>query len=74
ENPMEPLQIIIDEISPNAMRRLAEAPRLHDLTGFGRFLQDLRNQGMQPTLVGDIPLGEDPKPAQGRRGRPYLVK
>ena len=74
ENPMEPLQTIVDEISPSAMRRLAEAPRLHDLTGFGRFLQDLRNQGMQPTLVGDIPLGEDPKPAQGRRGRPYLVK
>ena len=74
ENPMEPLQAIIDEISPGALRRLAEAPRLADLTGFGRFIQDLRNQGMQPTMVGDIPLGEDPSPATGRRGRPYLVK
>ncbi len=74
ENPMEPLQTIIDEISPNALRRLAEAPRLVDLTGFGRFIQDLRNQGMQPTMVGDIPLGEDPAPTSGRRGRPYLVQ
>jgi hypothetical protein len=74
ENPMEPLQTVLDEISPGALKRLAEAPRMVDLTGFGRFLQELRNQGMQPTLVGDLPIGEDPRPATGRRGRPYLVK
>ena len=74
ENPMEPLQTVIDEISPRSMRRLSEAPRLHDLTGFGQFLQNLRNQGMQPVLMGDFPAGEDPKPATSRRGRPYLVK
>lgn len=74
ENPMEPLQTVIDEISPRSMRRLTEVPRLHDLTGFGQFLQNLRNQGMQPVLMGDFPTGEDPKPAASRRGRPYLVK
>ena len=74
ENPMEPLQTVMDEISPRSMRRLSEAPRLHDLTGFGQFLQNLRNQGMQPVLMGDFPAGEDPKPATSRRGRPYLVK
>ncbi|MFN6978728.1 MAG: glycosyl transferase, partial [Gemmobacter sp.] len=74
ENPMEPLQTIIDEINPTALKRLNEAPRMVDLTGFGRFLQELRNQGMQPTLVGDVSLGDDPKPAVGRRGRPYLVR
>ncbi|MDR5653092.1 beta-1,6-N-acetylglucosaminyltransferase [Ruixingdingia sedimenti] len=74
DNPMVPLQTVIDETSPNALRRLTEVPRLVDLTGFGRFLQELRNQGMQPTLVGDIPVGEDPRPAMNRRGRPYLVK
>jgi hypothetical protein len=73
ENPVEPLQSIIDVISPTALRRLTEVPTMTDLTGFGRFLQELRNQGMQPTLVGDVPLGEDPRPALGRRGRPYLV-
>ena len=74
ENPMEPLQTVIDEISPRSVRRLTEAPRLADLTGFGQFLQNLRNQGMQPVLMGDFPVGEDPKPSASRRGRPYLVK
>ncbi len=74
ENPMEPLQSIIDEISPRSLRRLTEAPQLADLKGFGQFLQNLRNQGMQPTLMGDFPAGEDPTPTASRRGRPYLVK
>ncbi len=74
ENPMEPLQTVIDEVNPRSMRRLTEAPRLQDLKGFGQFLQNLRNQGMQPVLMGDFPAGEDPKPATSRRGRPYLVK
>lgn len=74
ENPMEPLQTIIDEISPRSLRRLTEAPRMADLTGFGQFLQNLRNQGMQPVLMGDFPAGDDPRPQPTRRGRPYLVK
>ncbi|SEM60880.1 Core-2/I-Branching enzyme [Gemmobacter aquatilis] len=74
ENPMEPLQSIIDEIGPRAPRRLTEAPRMADLTGFGQFLQNLRNQGMQPVLMGDFPAGDDPRPGNTRRGRPYLVK
>lgn len=74
ENPMEPLQAIIDEINPRATRRLAEAPHLVDLTGFGQFLQNLKNQGMQPRVMGDFPVGDDPRPINTRRGRPYLVK
>jgi hypothetical protein len=74
ENPIEHLQGIVDDISPGAMRRLSEAPVLADLSGFGRFVQDLRNQGMQPTMLGDIPLDDMPPPAPGRRGRPYVVK
>ena len=56
ENPMEHLQTIIDEINPRAPRRLAEAPRMADLTNFPQFLQNLKNQGMQPTLTGDFPV------------------
>ena len=74
ENPMEPLQTIVDEISPRALRRLTEAPHLADLTGFGQFLQNLRNQGMQPFLMGDFPVNDDLKTNASRRGRPYLVK
>lgn len=74
ENPMEPLQTIVDEISPRALRRLTEAPRMTDLTGFGQFLQNLRNQGMQPVLMGDFPVNDDFQQNAARRGRPYLVK
>lgn len=74
ENPMEPLQTIVDEISPRALRRLTEAPRMTDLAGFGQFLQNLRNQGMQPLLMGDFPANDDLQQNAARRGRPYLVK
>ena len=74
ESPMEPLQTLVDEISPRSMRRLTEVPRMVDLTGFGQFLQNLRNQGMQPVLMGDFPTGADVTTAASRRARPYLVK
>lgn len=74
ENPMEPLQTIIDEISPRSLRRLTEAPKMADLSGFGQFLQNLRNQGMQPVLMGDFPASGDIRNAPGRPRRPYLVK
>ena len=74
ESPMEPLQTIVDEISPRSLRRLTEAPRLADLTGFGQFLQNLRNQGMQPVLMGDFPTTGAMPIGNARRGRPYLVK
>jgi hypothetical protein len=75
ENPMEPLQAIVDEVTPRSVqRRLTEVPQIADLTGFGQFLQNLRNQGMQPVLMGEFPATGDPTPAAGRRNRPYLVK
>jgi hypothetical protein len=73
-NPMEPLLGVIDEISPKSARRVTEAPRLVDLEGFAGFLQALRNEGMQPVLVGDFPargaVADDTAP----RERPYRVK
>lgn len=74
ENPMEPLQTVIAEISPREARRLTEVPRMVDLAGFGQFLQNLRNQGMQPVLTGDFPVGGGIPDPGSRRGRPYLVK
>ena len=74
ENPMEPLQTIMDEINPRAQRRLSEAPLMVDLTGFGQFLQNLKNQGMQPVLMGDFPSGDGPHSTPTARDRPYLVK
>ena len=75
EAPMEPLQTLIDEIGPGTPRRLSEVPRMVDLTGFGQFLQNLKNQGMHPYLMGDFPV----EPQVNRRVRdplpkPYLVR
>jgi len=45
-----------------------------DLAGFGQFLQNLKNQGMNPHMTGDFPV-ELPG-LQHRSGdtRPYLVR
>ncbi|SFJ60617.1 beta-1,6-N-acetylglucosaminyltransferase [Celeribacter neptunius] len=74
ESQMEPLQAIIDEIGPRNVRRLTEAPRMRDLTGFSQFLQNLKNQGMKPHLMGDFPVGSEPDTHPRERKRPYLVK
>ncbi|MFC6582385.1 beta-1,6-N-acetylglucosaminyltransferase [Sulfitobacter aestuariivivens] len=74
EAPMEPLQGILDEIGRTKLRRLAEVPQMVDLNGFGQFLQNLKNQGMHPYLMGDFPaergIAATAKPAR----KPYLVR
>jgi len=72
---MEPLQAIIDTIGPrNKMHTLAEAPKMVDLTGFGKFLQNLKNQGMHPHLMGDFPSGDHIAQAIAKPRKPYLVR
>ena len=73
EAPMEPLQGILDEIGPTQQRRLSEVPKMVDLSGFGQFLQNLKNQGMQPHLMGDFPTGAN-VPSRQKPRKPYLVK
>ena len=72
--PMEPLQIILDEIGQPDQRRVAEVPKMVDLTGFGQFLQNLKNQGMQPYLMGDFPVDGLNQPEPVEPTRPYLVQ
>lgn len=74
EAPMEPLQGILDEIGFARMRRLSEAPKMVDLHGFGQFLQNLKNQGMHPYLMGDFPVERGPAASNKPASRPYLVK
>lgn len=74
EAPMEPLQTIIDEIGTDPSRRLAEAPRMTDLTGFGQFLQNLKNQGMHPYLMGDFPVTQTENEHKKPPRKPYLVQ
>ena len=74
ESPMEPLQLIVDEMTGKTSRRLTEAPRMYDLTGFGQFLQNLKNQGMHPYLMGDFPVEQMPLNQSPKPRKPYLVK
>ncbi len=75
EAPMEPLQTIIDEIGHTSLRRLSEVPKMVDLSGFGQFLQNLKNQGMHPYLMGDFPVSDDHGIETSAPPRkPYLVQ
>ncbi len=74
ENPMEHMQTIIDEIGFKSLRRLTEAPKMNDLAGFGQFLQNLKNQGMHPYLMGDFPVVGNPVGHQKPSRKPYLVR
>ena len=74
ESPMEALQSVVDEIADKNQRRLTEAPRMIDLTGFGQFLQNLKNQGMHPYLMGDFPVEPLQNSPRNDRRKPYLVR
>lgn len=74
QNPLEPLQAIVDDIGSVNVRRLTQAPQMHDLTGFSQFLQTLKNQGMNPHLMGDFPSEPDVENLLSERKKTYLVK
>lgn len=74
ENPMEPLQTIIDEIGNRSRSRLTEAPKMADLAGFGQFLQNLKNQGMHPYLMGDFAVERGLSKGDRPKRKPYLVR
>lgn len=74
EQPMERLTTILTELGAMPERGLTEAPKMVDLTGFGKFLQNLKNQGMHPHLMGDFPVDDVPLRPEPRKRKPYLVK
>jgi hypothetical protein len=74
ENPAEPLQQLVDDLNPRGGHRAADLPRLVNLIGFGRFLQDLRNQGMQPVLMGDFPSDDQLAQPEQTFARPQIVR
>ncbi|QUS36038.1 beta-1,6-N-acetylglucosaminyltransferase [Falsirhodobacter algicola] len=72
DNPVEALQTVVEDIAPRLRPRVVEIPPMVDLHGFGRFLQELRNQGMQPMVMGDYPASDNFHP-DARYSRPHLV-
>ena len=71
---MEALQTVLDEMGAKNLRRVTEAPKMVDLTGFGQFLQNLKNQGMHPYLMGDFPTDDVAINERPTRRKPYLVR
>ena len=75
EAPIERLSALIEEIGPREpLGPMIEAPRLRRLDGFGRFLQTLKNQGMQPHLMGEFPVDPEDEGQPRRTRRHFVVK
>ena len=74
EEPMENLQTILDAIDGPTAMRLTEAPKMANLDGFGQFLQNLKNQGMKPYVMGDFPVNNAEPKTISEASRPYLVR
>ncbi|MFM7333575.1 MAG: beta-1,6-N-acetylglucosaminyltransferase [Tabrizicola sp.] len=74
ENPAEPLEQLVDLLNPRAAHRAADLPQLVQLQGFGSFLQDLRNQGMAPVLMGDFPTDAELAQPEQSFARPRVVR
>ncbi len=74
ESPIEALQTTLDDMSPQTPRGVTEAPRMVDLAGFAQFLQNLKNQGMHPYMMGDFPSDPGPQHPRGQQRKPYLVR
>ncbi len=74
EAPAENMATVMNEIVPGLGPHLSEAPKMTDLTGFGDFVQQLKNAGMNPYLLGDYREDNDrPEPTPAVR-KPYLVR
>jgi hypothetical protein len=74
ENPAEPLEQLVDLLNPRAAHRATDLPQLVPLQGFGSFLQDLRNQGMAPVLMGDFPTDAELAQPEQSFARPRIVR
>lgn len=70
--PGEILRTVQADLAPRPAPGLLPAPRMVDLAGFPEFLRDLRNQGMQPHIAGDI--GHFPAVENHEARLPRIVK
>lgn len=72
DGPKAILQDAVDEIAGHRANVLQAIPPMADLTGFGAFLQSLRNQGMPPFLAGEFPVSPVPQTQPAQKRKPYL--
>jgi hypothetical protein len=73
EAPMDVLQNIIDEIAGHRGSAVTEVPKMVALDGLAVFLQDLKNQGMNPFLTGEFSTEKSVKDTTAVAPKPYVV-
>ena len=73
EAPNDMLQAIIDDIAGHKGKAISEAPRTAKLEGRAAFLQDLKNQGMDPFLAGNVAAVSMQQPTNPMQRKPYIV-
>jgi hypothetical protein len=67
------MRAALDLVQPGAGQAMRSMPNLVDLTGFGAFLDQLKNQGLHQKPVGDYKEDDSaPRPREARP-RPYIV-
>ncbi len=71
--PIDVLQSIMDDMAGHRAATLTHLPDMVDLTGFAQFLQDLKNQGMDPYLAGDFAARDAVKPRATAPRKPYAI-
>ncbi|UWQ18295.1 beta-1,6-N-acetylglucosaminyltransferase [Jannaschia sp. M317] len=67
--PTDKLEEVLDEIGGPSARRGLSAPPMRDLSGLPEFLQQLRNAGLKPTVMGDFAATRALPRAGGGRAR-----
>ncbi|WP_322893267.1 MULTISPECIES: beta-1,6-N-acetylglucosaminyltransferase [unclassified Yoonia] len=73
DDPVDILQNIVDDMAGHRAATLTKLPKMVDLTGFAQFLQDLRNQGMNPYLAGDFAVGDRSPNRRPNLRKPYMI-
>ena len=73
DDPVDILQNIVDDMAGHRAATLTKLPKMVDLTGFAQFLQDLRNQGMNPYLAGDFAVSDRSPNRRPNLRKPYMI-
>ena len=52
---VDAVQQVLRDLGNKSSEPFTELPRMNDRTGFTKFLQELKNVGMHPYIMGDFP-------------------
>jgi hypothetical protein len=68
------IQQILADLGPKQQTNMVEMPVMHDLDGFPEFLQELKNAGMHPYIMGDFPATLRGVSVPKSQPKPYVIK